>query len=160
MWEDIGGLALLALIYGVAALVRKGQQAANRKKSLPAPRPPVEQEPQVGTQAEGVRLEELLRSMDQLLGGNVKAPVPAPSPTAEPEIGVTDYDSGAEAVALRRRAEAETRNAAWTLADHAAFDKRIRTVAPAAVLARGPSVEQLREAFIWKEILDRPVSMR
>ncbi|MGH7658398.1 MAG: hypothetical protein ACREL6_09190 [Gemmatimonadales bacterium] len=159
MWEDLGGLALLALIYSVAALVRKGQ-AANRKKRPPAPRLPVEQKPHVGTQAEGVRLEELLRSMDQLLGGNVKAPVPVPVPAAEPEIGVKDYDSGAEAVALRRRSEAETRNAAWTLADHAAFDRRIRTAVPAVAISRGPSVQQLREAFIWKEILEPPVSMR
>lgn len=76
-----------------------------------------------------------------------------------------DQDEGAEELVRRRIEAGEARSRALTRADHDRFDKKIR-VAPPAAAADGTEVARrkgrlsVREAFIWKEILDKPVGMR
>jgi hypothetical protein len=72
---------------------------------------------------------------------------------------VVDLDEQAEAVSLRRQQEAAARNRSHAEADHRAFDQRVRTTeAPSAVTLRY-TPQELRQAFIWREILGPPKSL-
>jgi hypothetical protein len=78
-----------------------------------------------------------------------------------------DEDTGAEELVQRRIKAGEDRSHALTRADHARFDRSIRVVeAPAAAVADRTGVARrqarlsVREAFVWKEILDKPVGLR
>jgi hypothetical protein len=72
---------------------------------------------------------------------------------------VIDQDEAAEAVVARRLREVEARNRPISAADHAAFDKSIRqgdgSTAPPARFG----ADQIRQAYIWKEILGQPKSL-
>jgi hypothetical protein len=71
-----------------------------------------------------------------------------------------DYDNEAEQIAERRKLAAAARDGAITPTDHHKFDEAIRaTPAPAKVRTRFEGSE-LRKAFIWSEVLGRPVSER
>jgi hypothetical protein len=76
-----------------------------------------------------------------------------------------DQDTGAEELVQRRIDVAEARSRGLTRADHDRFDTMIRT-APAPAVADRTNVAQrqgrlsVREAFVWKEILDKPVGLR
>jgi S1-C subfamily serine protease len=74
---------------------------------------------------------------------------------------IIDQDSQAGEIVRRRHAVAEEHSRPLTRADHQEFDARIR--APVAVVkaetpARRP--QSFRQAFIWSEILGKPVSER
>lgn len=72
---------------------------------------------------------------------------------------VVDQDEAAEAVVQRRIREVEARNRPLNAADHAVFDQTIRQGdAPDAAARRYPT-DQLRQAFIWREILGPPKSL-
>lgn len=73
-----------------------------------------------------------------------------------------DHDAASIEAARRRRAAAERRNTGRGAGDHAAFDARIRQepVDHTAVALDNPRTIRLREAFIWREVLGPPVSMR
>lgn len=75
------------------------------------------------------------------------------------ERPVVDQDEAAEAVVERRIREAEARNRPISAADHAAFDAAIRQAGTPAVPDARPGVAQLRQAFIWREILGPPKSL-
>ncbi len=82
-----------------------------------------------------------------------------------PDRILVDYDSRAEGIARQRVTEAQARNRGLTVADHDAFDKRIRGTglpAPATAGAVRPAFPRaaLRQAIIWQEILAPPVSER
>ena len=72
---------------------------------------------------------------------------------------VEDQDEGAEAVVQRRIQEAEARNREFSEADHTKFHQRIQQAEAAPVASRKRSIAQLREAFIWREILGPPKSL-
>lgn len=80
---------------------------------------------------------------------------------SRPEREVFANDQEAEALVQRRIAAAERRNREWRLEDHRRFDQAIR-----APLAEAPPrrttlpAGSLRTGIIWREILDRPVSLR
>lgn len=64
-------------------------------------------------------------------------------------------------VVAARLAAAERRNREWRLEDHRRFDQAIR--APAAPVSRRRETlppGSLRDAMVWREILDKPVSLR
>lgn len=71
-------------------------------------------------------------------------------------------DSEAEAIAARRRSEAEQRNREWRPEDHRRFDEVIRaapvTASPRRQLV--PAGAGLQRAIIWREVLDPPVALR
>jgi hypothetical protein len=111
----------------------------------------------------------------------VKRPAPVPGPVrprtpARPRpAGPTEAPEGASLeVPVDREAEAEAlerhrleavaaRNRELTDADHAAFEARMRQedAAPRArTAARRLTPRQLREAFVWNEILGPPMGLR
>lgn len=70
---------------------------------------------------------------------------------------VVDQDEQAEQLVRRRTAVAEGRLSGRSAADHRRFDQAIRAV-PVQVVSAGRS--RLRTAVIWREVLERPVSLR
>lgn len=66
----------------------------------------------------------------------------------------------AEAKERARLSEAEARDREPHKARHASFDKRIRTPPVAEPAARRLTTAQIRQAFIWAEILGRPKGER
>lgn len=72
-----------------------------------------------------------------------------------------DHDDQVGAIVQRRRAVAEAHSRPHTRADHQRFDQKIRAAPPP--LAPTPPVRVrpgMRQAFIWAEILGKPVSER
>jgi hypothetical protein len=155
-----------------------------RVPALPRPLPPATG--MDATQREGQRLENLLRelgrTLDQASGPAGRAPdrrLPpaqeveereslevapeAQSLEVDPRRGeraVVDQDDEAERVIARRLAAAEANAAPRTWADRVALDSRIRQEPADKTATRAYTVQQLREAVVWREILGPPVSMR
>jgi hypothetical protein len=74
-----------------------------------------------------------------------------------------DREAEAEAIERRRLQAVAARNQELTDADHAAFEARIReedAAARARTVARRLTPRQLREAFVWNEILGAPMALR
>ena len=142
------------------------------------------------TQHEGTTLERMLRQlgadMEQLegdqrgpMGRDARVELPAAEEVEEREVldlpvdrgertpvareirAVVDHDEEAEALLERRLAVFEEHNRPRTMADHRAFDAKIRS-APAAVLKKTPrfTAHQIRQAIIWREILGPPLARR
>jgi hypothetical protein len=145
------------------------------------------------TQQEGSTLERMLRQLGAELGqleGGQRGPMgrdtqvelPSAEEVEEREIldrpvhrpervpvvreprALVDHDDEAAALLQRRLTAAEERNRPLTLADHRAFDARIRQ-APAKVSSRARSksrfsAEQIRQAIVWREILGPPIALR
>ncbi len=72
---------------------------------------------------------------------------------------VVDQDEAAEAVVQRRIREVEARNRPLNAADHAAFDQTIRQGDALDAAGKRYPTDQLRQAFIWREILGPPKSL-
>jgi len=68
-------------------------------------------------------------------------------------------DQQIEAVTARRLREAEARNQALTLADHKAFDRKVRA-APTAAPRRTRRRPPMQQAMIWREVLGPPIALR
>lgn len=77
-----------------------------------------------------------------------------------PQREAYDQDTGAEGLVQRRIDAARTRDRALTKADHKAFDARIREEPADHTAVRRYTTAQLRDAFVWREILGPPVSER
>jgi len=71
-----------------------------------------------------------------------------------------DQDDAAEEIVRRRIAEAEARNRPQTKAEHQAFDQKIRETPADNTAVRGYTAKQLRDAFVWREILGEPKGLR
>ena len=72
-----------------------------------------------------------------------------------------DQDSQVEEITRRRLAVAEAHSRPTTRADHRRFDERIRaTSSPPEKPAASKPRQSLRQAFIWSEVLGKPVSER
>ncbi len=139
------------------------------------------------TQQEGSRLERVLREFERALdqAGSPERPAGLPpredeeeeweereSLEVEPEIvsletevrresrPLVDQDDHAERIELHRIAAAATRDQARSKADHAKFDQRIRQEVADKTAAGRYTIEQLRDAVVWREILGPPVSLR
>jgi hypothetical protein len=174
------------LLWVLQVLRAGGQGTVRRGPQAPMPQPPGPD----ASQREGERLEELLRQLQGRLEqtgattrGKTTIVVKRPGPVAEPvrqrpkpaRSKATDsteaasleapVDREAEAGAIeRRRLESvAARNRELTDADHAAFEARIReedAASRAATAARRLRPRQLREAFVWNEILGPPKALR
>ena len=69
--------------------------------------------------------------------------------------------SEAMQVLVQRRIDAaELRNREWRLEDHRRFDQTIRETKPVRVPRISPASRSLRQAMIWNEVLQAPVSLR
>jgi hypothetical protein len=75
------------------------------------------------------------------------------------ERPTVDQDDAAEAVLQRRLKDAEARNRPLSAADHRQFDAQIRATAIPKPAGGGLSNTQLRQAFIWREVLGPPKSL-
>jgi hypothetical protein len=67
-----------------------------------------------------------------------------------------DQDEGAEAVIQRRLQEAEARNREFSETDHRKFHQKLNQSSTKAATPRGLTTAQLRQAFVWREILGPP----
>jgi hypothetical protein len=67
-----------------------------------------------------------------------------------------DWQAQAEAREQARQAHVEARDSERHKSRHASFDKRIRAEPAKPAAARRITAEQMRQAFIWAEILGRP----
>ncbi|HSM16021.1 MAG TPA: hypothetical protein VK845_03350 [Gemmatimonadales bacterium] len=142
------------------------------------------------TQREGTSLERMLRQlgadMEQLergqrgpMGRDARVELPAAEEVEDLEVldlpvdrgertpvvreirAVVDHDEEAEALIKSRLAVFDEHNRPRSMADHRAFDARIRP-APAAVLKKTPrfTARQIRQAVIWREIIGPPHALR
>ncbi len=169
MRADIGfgWIVFVGFLLWVLQVLRAGGRG-ERSAGAPAPRP---HRPDA-TQREGEQLEELLRQLQGRLGGPeartpgktrvlVKRSAPARPPEAVSLEAPVDREAEAEGIEQRRFAALEARNRELGDADHAAFEARIRTEGgPAAAVARRLTSRELRDAFVWTEILGPPVAFR
>ena len=113
-------------------------------------------------------MAQVLRQLDKIRTEAGRRPSPRRMPAApmaaesrvvvgqRSERVMVDRDEEAAAVAQARIDQAEARNIPLDRASHQAFDEQIRQAA-----AEGPSparltVRQLRDAFVWSEILGPP----
>ncbi len=191
--EGFSGLIFLAIVYAVLSIVSKAQKGKRGTPARPSSKgntwyPDVlaDHVRTTGTQAEGARLQELLKAMEGVKQQAARGPsgreAAYPLPGAEeveeresleiqrapyvrpdrpaPTGNVVDYDDEANALVQRRIREAEERNRPRTRADHAAFDARIRQKKVVAGTGVPDHIQQLRDAVVWKEILGKPVSLR
>lgn len=121
-------------------------------RQIPAPRPAVRRQPVTVLPAPR-RPETQVRVVKGEDGVSLEVS------STEP----VSLDAEAEAIIARRRAEVEKRNAELAGEHHDRFDKRIRTAKPVQAAA-APKVRMpaggLREAFIWSEVLGKPVGLR
>ena len=85
-------------------------------------------------------------------------------PGDRPARVVVDHDSEIAETQRRRLAVADSHSGPLTRADHQRFDQAIRGAsAPAPTQpapTRAPAGQSLRQAFIWAEVLGKPVSER
>ncbi len=72
---------------------------------------------------------------------------------------VVDLDDEAEEAVQRRLAWAAARNREHRAVDHQGFDAKIREPAAADPVVRRFSPSQMRDAFVWREILGPPRSL-
>ena len=185
---EFNGLLIMAAVWFLLSLISKAQRKPEGR-STPDPREPMRRLPQPqspdATQVEGSRLElvlrELQRSLDEAAQPQQWKPPSLPpaeeveereSLETEPEIVsledevrrparlLVDQDDDAAEIEARRIQAAAARDHARTKADHAAFDQRIREEPADHTAAHAYTLQQLRDAVVWREILGRPVSMR
>jgi hypothetical protein len=180
-----GWIVFVGFLFWLMQVLRAGTGSGGRRPAPPPPRPPRPD----ATQREGEQLEALLGQLEGRLGQAAPAPrtkskasvvvrrPAAPPSRSRPPLRPADRDQSEGAsveVAIDREAEAEVierrrlaavaaRSEALTDADHAAFEARVRAdSAPdaAAATIRRLNVRQLRDAFVWNEILGPPAGLR
>ena len=79
---------------------------------------------------------------------------------AERPVEISQSDA-MQVLVQKRIDAAELRNREWRLEDHRRFDQAIREAKPAKVVKRlSPAHQSLRQAMIWNEVLQPPVSLR
>jgi hypothetical protein len=162
-----GWIVFAGFLFWVLQVLRAGGRG---ERSGGAP-PPRTHRPDAA-QREGEQLEQLLRQLQGRLGrpeartpGKTKVLVKRPAPARPPEAVSLkmpiDREAEAEGLEQRRLAAVEARNRELGDADHAAFEARIRTEGgPAAAAARRLTSQDLRDAFVWTEILGPPLAFR
>jgi hypothetical protein len=166
---------------------RNPEGSARSQLPLPLPPPAVGRGSQVdATQREGLRLETLLKELAQTLdqstgplgrtadvrlpdaedseeGGSLETPAEVVSrevPVIRGERLPIDQDDQAEQVVARRIAAAEARSGPIRVADHVAFDQRIRQEPADHTATPGFTAEKLRQAVVWREILGPPLGLQ
>ena len=190
--DGMTGVIIFAVVYAIVSIKAKAKQAAQKQQQsqreqqqqrapVPGPRP-------VGdTQAEALKLQDLLRVLTETAGvPTPEGPLGRRSSTALPSAeeveerdsleieeevrnleteqrrpvrNEVDFDDEAEAIVQRRIRAAAERDRALSKVDHQAFDSKVRAVPDATRVAR-PGLDAIRKAIVWREILGPPVSLR
>lgn len=89
------------------------------------------------------------------------APITTDNASWNEALDLENLDDQAAETAQRRIREAEARNREWQLADHKAFDIKIRAPAVARTdLTRAAAHQRLREAMILREVLGPPKALQ
>jgi hypothetical protein len=134
--------------------VRRSMEEADRRGRGELAEPPVE----VLEPFESLEGEEVVEERESL-----EAPPRVESLEEQvvrrAERPVVDLDEAAEEIVRRRVQWAEQTSRGRTVADHRAFDARIRKEEAAPTAARSRAAE-LRKLVIWREVLGPPVSLR
>ena len=185
-----GWIAFAGFLFWVLQVLRTGGQGTVRRgPQAPMPRPPRPDASQREGERLEELLRGLQGRLEQAGAGTrgkttivIKRPAPVsgparqrpkparprPAEAAEPSEGASleapvDREAEAEALERRRLEAVAARNEELTDADHAAFEARIREEDAAArtrTTARRLTPGQLREAFVWSEILGAPVALK
>jgi hypothetical protein len=96
--------------------------------------------------------------------GSPARPRAAESAESQSLEAPVDREAEAEVIEQRRMDAVAARNQELTDADHAAFEVRVRADRdPAPGVGPGilrPTARQLRDAFVWNEILGPPAALR
>ena len=177
-------LGVLWFLFNLLSGVKKKPPQARPRPETD--RPPRQSVPDA-TQREGSRLESVLRDFQRALeeaesgplGRQASLPLPEEedieeraSLESEPTVVSLEeevrrpirqqftQDEDAESLVARRITAATIRDAPRTRADHTEFDERIRKEPADQTATRGYTMQQLRDAVIWREILGSPVSER
>jgi hypothetical protein len=188
MRADIGfgWIVLFGFLVWVFQLLRAGSQAGTRRPP-PTPRPYRPDATQNEGQRLEELIRHLEGRLEQQGGAArgkstvvIKRPAPAqprtrprPAAPARPRVAESgegesleapvDREAEAEALERRRLVAVAARGEALTDADHAAFEARVRADrepdAAAAPIHR-LNVRELRDAFVWNEILGPPAGLR
>ncbi len=180
---DLNWFVVLAVLWALLNLLGKVKKEPEERPR----RVPQQPHGSDATQAEGSRLEVILREFERALEG--AEPVSRPTTISlslpgqeeiedreslevEPEVvsletevrreerRAFDQDAGAEQLVARRISAAAARDTAISKSDHIEFDKRIRQEPADKTATTGYTAQQLRDAVVWREILGPPVSLR
>jgi hypothetical protein len=210
--DGMSGVIIFAVVYAIVTIMGKMKQASQKgaEGTSPKPKPgpqqprspqprlqpqrpprppqPAASRPSGNTQAEGTRLEELIRVLTEAAGvptaeGPMGRPARVPLPPAEEveereslEVGEriqnletdarrptrreVDHDDEAEAIVQRRILAAQERDRSLSREDHRVFDRKIRAAVADNTRVANPKLVSLRQAIIWREILGPPISLR
>lgn len=184
----LAALWFLMRLVSRAGRKAKSPTLDSRPEPMRPPRPPAGSDPtqQEGTRLE-LMLRDFERALEHVGATNRPTRLPPPR-VEEPDEGVSlemepevislegqgevegqvkrvarrrvDQDEQAEGVAARRIKAAAARDTARSAADHAEFEQRIRQEPADQTATRAYTVQQLRDAVVWREILGPPVSLR
>jgi hypothetical protein len=184
MSGEFNGFLVIGVIWFLLNLMTSGRKKPSRE-SRPTPFQPPRPRPTPtrpdATQQEGLRLEQVLgelrRTLEQAGSPPRQATIPGPK-REQPERGGSlevgsledtaprqlrrpvDLDDEAAAVEEQRILAAESRNAPRAGAVQPIAAQQVIQQPADHTATRAYSVHQLRQAMIWREILDPPVSMR
>jgi hypothetical protein len=154
-----GWFVLLVTAWMVIAAIRRLSRERPRGGSgdLTPPRRPTEP---ARTMAQVLREIEQMRAEvgKREPGRRIQraSPVPVEGKPSRPARVIVDYDEAAAAVAQARIQQAEARDVPLDQATHQAFDEQIRQESAEAKPSGTLTVQQLRAAFVWSEILGPP----
>ena len=172
---DFGGLFFLALMWAVFKLVSKSRESPTRPQGRPG-LGPLEDPPQEEGRALRMLLKELERAAQRQSGSPGRPPPRRLPPTREvdeaerveslenaPVRGervTVDQDEQAEQLVARRTAAALAREAGRAQPSQPRGDQRLGQAAAEQIAPRALTPQQLRDAIVWREILDPPLSER
>jgi hypothetical protein len=178
---------LLNLISNARRKQQSPPRVEPREPLRPRPLPPSPDATQREGHRLELVLRELQRSLEEAAGVERPTAIERPTPLAlppaeevedrtsleiEPEIRSleeqvsrevrrrVDRDEETEDIEAQRIRAAAQRDLPRTKADHAAFDQRIRQEPADHTATKAYTVQQLRDAIVWREILGPPVGLR
>jgi hypothetical protein len=143
---------------GAGELLRQKRLEAEARR--PQPLQPLNERGPLGRHSR-TRLPaaEEIEERDSLEGGSLEVEERIQNFDSRTRAAVVDQDDQAEALVQRRISQANARNAEHRSSDHRNFDKKIRDAVPDIVTVVRYAPAQMRDAFVWRELLGPPKSM-
>jgi hypothetical protein len=186
MTGEFNGLIILGVLWFILSrMTSRGRSSTRRPETFSQIPPQPRQLPgrPDATQQEGIRLETLLRDLQRSMEQAASTTRPGdPRPTQTRSVRLERLPTGSEARSLEADVEPEARRLVDLDDEAAEVEARRIQAAEARNLPRGKdqpvaleqikpepaehtasrvySARQLRDAIIWREILDPPVSER
>ena len=186
--DNLGGIAVLVLIWIVGTIFDKKKKQERRRKQMAQQRPPLSIDPEPvsadpraqlpdASLREGSKLEQMLRQLnpefaalaDQALAqahqqtateGKPEVTVRQPvEPFAPASEDEDDFMAKAQRAIARRRLVAEEYSRGRTAEDHEEFHIAVRRPDKPVAESLSPEAPSLVQAIIWREILGPPRAM-